>query len=236
MIKKRVRKENTVNIETIAEQNSSPQPSPINDLSPQNETTTETTDPEKTKLQKEIENIDQSHLVKVNVDDIGTNLAKREDIANKYLDTIAAVSANRVKKHFKNPVDVDFNPSRCKDFHDSGYCSWGDSCIYAHDRTDYKRGWELDKEWEEQQKEAKNKQINAFLSKQLGEDEKNKQKEENCLLCEKKAVDAVYTECDHLFCEKCVLSRYKLDQKCPECGKALKGVFVDAKLKKSQNR
>lgn len=43
----------------------------------------------------------------------------------------------------------DYNPSLCKDYHDTGYCTFGDSCIYGHDRGDYKAGWELEKEWED---------------------------------------------------------------------------------------
>ncbi len=38
----------------------------------------------------------------------------------------------------------------CKDYHDTGYCCFGDSCLYIHDRGDYKSGWELEKEWEKE--------------------------------------------------------------------------------------
>lgn len=41
----------------------------------------------------------------------------------------------------------DFNPMLCKDYHDTGYCTFGDSCIYIHDRGDYKSGWEMEKEY-----------------------------------------------------------------------------------------
>ena len=37
-------------------------------------------------------------------------------------------------------------------FKETGYCAFGDSCIYMHDRSDYKLGWQLEKEWEEKQK------------------------------------------------------------------------------------
>lgn len=30
--------------------------------------------------------------------------------------------------------DIDATPYICKDFRDSGYCTWGNSCIYAHIR------------------------------------------------------------------------------------------------------
>jgi len=46
--------------------------------------------------------------------------------------------------------NIDYNPSLCKDYHDTGYCCFGDSCLYIHDRGDYKSGWELEKEWLEE--------------------------------------------------------------------------------------
>ncbi len=49
--------------------------------------------------------------------------------------------------------NIDYNPSLCKDYHDTGYCCFGDSCLYIHDRGDYKSGWELEKEWLEEQKQ-----------------------------------------------------------------------------------
>ena len=66
---------------------------------------------------------------------------------------------------------MDYNPSLCKDYHDTGYCCFGDSCLYIHDRGDYKSGWELEKEWLEEQKElidytfkkANRNMLNVFL-------------------------------------------------------------------------
>ena len=31
----------------------------------------------------------------------------------------------------------------CKDYKETGYCSFGDSCKFIHDRSDYKSGWEI---------------------------------------------------------------------------------------------
>ncbi len=31
-----------------------------------------------------------------------------------------------------------------------GYCGFGDSCKFLHDRSDYKHGWQLEQEWNEQ--------------------------------------------------------------------------------------
>lgn len=32
-----------------------------------------------------------------------------------------------------------------------------DTCIFLHDRSDYKSGWQLEKEWEQKQKEKQAK-------------------------------------------------------------------------------
>eukprot|EP00967_Tisochrysis_lutea_P010500 scaffold12024_cov22-Tisochrysis_lutea.AAC.1 len=35
--------------------------------------------------------------------------------------------------------------SLCKDYKETGFCSYGDSCKFMHDRGDYKMSWELDR-------------------------------------------------------------------------------------------
>jgi RING finger protein 113A len=52
----------------------------------------------------------------------------------------------------RNTTRVDYNPERCKDFYETGRCNFGDSCIFIHDRSDYKSGWQLDQEFEAEQK------------------------------------------------------------------------------------
>ncbi|KAJ2341639.1 RNA-splicing factor, partial [Coemansia erecta] len=46
---------------------------------------------------------------------------------------------------------VDYQPNVCKDYKETGYCGYGDSCIFLHDRGVYKTGWQLEKEFEESQ-------------------------------------------------------------------------------------
>ena len=31
-----------------------------------------------------------------------------------------------------------------------GFCGFGDSCKFLHDRSDYKHGWQLEREWNDQ--------------------------------------------------------------------------------------
>lgn len=46
---------------------------------------------------------------------------------------------------------MDYQPDVCKDYKETGYCGYGDSCKFLHDRGDYKQGWQIDKEWDLQQ-------------------------------------------------------------------------------------
>ena len=45
----------------------------------------------------------------------------------------------------------DYAPGICKDYKETGYCGFGDSCVFLHDRGDYKSGWELEEEWKKNQ-------------------------------------------------------------------------------------
>ena len=38
-------------------------------------------------------------------------------------------------------------PDICKDYKETGFCGYGDSCKFLHDRGDYKSGWQLEREW-----------------------------------------------------------------------------------------
>ena len=43
----------------------------------------------------------------------------------------------------------DYAPDICKDYKETGFCGFGDSCKFMHDRSDYKFGWQLEKEWDD---------------------------------------------------------------------------------------
>jgi len=40
----------------------------------------------------------------------------------------------------------DYQPDVCKDYKETGYCGYGDSCKFLHDRGDYKMGWQIEAE------------------------------------------------------------------------------------------
>ena len=46
-------------------------------------------------------------------------------------------------------VRWDYAPDICKDYKETGFCGFGDSCKFLHDRSDYKHGWQLERESEQ---------------------------------------------------------------------------------------
>eukprot|EP01113_Clastostelium_recurvatum_P034263 TRINITY_DN4626_c0_g1_i4.p1 TRINITY_DN4626_c0_g1~~TRINITY_DN4626_c0_g1_i4.p1 ORF type:complete len:244 (+),score=33.40 TRINITY_DN4626_c0_g1_i4:51-782(+) len=54
--------------------------------------------------------------------------------------------------HIRISSRFDYQPDLCKDYKETGYCGFGDSCKFMHDRGDYKSGWQLEREWDEDQR------------------------------------------------------------------------------------
>jgi len=46
----------------------------------------------------------------------------------------------RASAHIRMTVRFDYQPDICKDYKETGYCGYGDSCRFMHDRGDYKSG------------------------------------------------------------------------------------------------
>lgn len=117
----------------------------------------------------------------------------------------------RASAHIRASARFDYQPDICKDYKETGYCGYGDSCKFMHDRGDYKPGWQLEKEWEEAEKARKR---NLALGGGDDEDEAGaNQSDESdddslpfaCFICREPFVDPVVTKCKHYFCEHCAL-------------------------------
>ncbi|KAJ2846950.1 RNA-splicing factor [Coemansia brasiliensis] len=131
---------------------------------------------------------------------------------------------------------VDYQPNVCKDYKETGYCGYGDSCIFLHDRGTYKTGWQLEKEFEESQQGIKrdNPRLWQIPNSDDEDDARSKKASgENlpfaCLICRKPFSNPVVTKCQHYFCEACALARYRKSPKCFACGAPTGGVFKKAK-------
>ncbi|CAJ0927533.1 unnamed protein product, partial [Mesorhabditis belari] len=129
----------------------------------------------------------------------------------------------RAPQFVRQTVLWDYKPDLCKDYKETGYCTFGDSCKFMHDRTDYKHGWEIDRDYEaslKQKKEEENYEISS-------EEEDNLPDE--CQICREPFVSPVVTKCKHYFCEGCAIEAFKKSKKCYVCNENFGGVFNPAR-------
>lgn len=131
---------------------------------------------------------------------------------------------------------TDYAPDVCKDYKQTGFCGFGDSCKFLHAREDYAAGWKLDKEWEMSNKDKK---PGGTVVASANRNAKDKQDDVDlallekipfaCVICKESYKTPVVTKCGHYFCESCALKRYKKDPTCAACGEKTNGTFRAAK-------
>jgi len=129
-------------------------------------------------------------------------------------------SSTRVSNTYANILDV------CKDYKLTGYCGFGDNCKFLHDRGDYKAGWQIDRDWEIEQRKK------AEAAEKLPEDSDTDDTENLpfvCLICREDYEDPVVTKCGHYFCMTCAIKRYKQTPNCFVCGSGTMGIFNRAR-------
>lgn len=118
----------------------------------------------------------------------------------------------RASAHIRVSARFDYQPDICKDYKETGYCGYGDSCKFMHDRGDYKAGWQIEKEWDEKEK-ARAKKVAMGIKGEDDDDESPEGSDDDddnalpfaCFICREPFVDAVVTKCKHYFCEHCAL-------------------------------
>lgn len=128
----------------------------------------------------------------------------------------------RAPDNIRSTVRWDYQPDICKDFKETGFCGFGDSCKFMHDRSDYKQGWQLELEMAN----------NTYGTEDSTKYEISSDEEDlpfRCFICRKSFKDPVMTKCNHYFCEKCALDQYKKSTRCYVCGAQTSGFFKPAK-------
>ncbi|CAI5676198.1 unnamed protein product [Oreochromis niloticus] len=128
----------------------------------------------------------------------------------------------RAPEHLRATVRWDYQPDICKDYKETGFCGFGDSCKFLHDRSDYKHGWQIERELEEGRYGA-NDEENYEVS---SDDEDLPFK---CFICRESFKNPIVTKCRHFFCEVCALQHYRKSKRCYVCDTQTHGVFNPAK-------
>ncbi|KAJ6344008.1 hypothetical protein OIU76_005692 [Salix suchowensis] len=122
----------------------------------------------------------------------------------------------RASAHIRVSARFDYQPDICKDYKETGYCGYGDSCKFMHDRGDYKSGWQMEKEWEEAEKARKRNLALGMDDEEeggVGHDDDEDELPFACFICREQFVDPVVTKCKHYFCEHCALKHHAKNKK-----------------------
>ncbi|KAL5999039.1 hypothetical protein ACLOJK_009989 [Asimina triloba] len=140
----------------------------------------------------------------------------------------------RASSHIRASARFDYQPDICKDYKETGYCGYGDSCKFMHDRGDYKSGWQMEREWEEAEKLRKrNLALGIDGDGDGGEGNQSVDDEDDslpfaCFICRQPFEDPVVTKCKHYFCEHCALKHHARNKKCFVCNQPTLGIFNTA--------
>lgn len=154
-----------------------------------------------------------------------------------------AVGPIKAPTNIRTITVTDFAPDVCKDYKQTGFCGFGDSCKFLHAREDYKQGWQLDKDWETV---TKGKKLTGKTVASANRDKAVEEAEGSddddamlegipfaCIICKEPYKNPIITKCGHYFCESCALQRFRKTPSCAACGAGTSGVFNGAKsLKK----
>ena len=193
-------------------------------------------------LKETLEREEAAEKLKPDDRTMAQRMKEQNEKSSKYFVSIGPARISNTVKHTNT---IDYNPSRCKDFFQAGYCVFGDSCIFIHDRCDYKFGWQIDKEYEAKQKkkqERRQKRLEAIIAQQdpheLGLDSTDSENEDTllgpavyahidpvCPSCKQDYKTPILLVCNHILCESCAGKEYAKTGKCPKCSKRMSGVF-----------
>ena len=129
---------------------------------------------------------------------------KRESLIGKRLHIKGPI---RAPANIRTTVRWDYEPMICKDYKETGFCGFGDSCKFMHDRADYKFGWQLERE--EREAEKRDGEEESDDDKYVINSDDDDDLPVKCPMCRQVFNNPVVTRCKCYFCEKCALDHYR---------------------------
>lgn len=157
------------------------------------------------------EEIKVGKKVKIGVDGSSQLDSAKQLLPSETKDIVTAKDDDEVEPEAKPVVlttTVDYQPDVCKDFWQTGYCGYGDTCKFLHIRDELRQKVPVKKDWQVKQKTSETPSSLPF----------------KCILCKDDYKLPVLTECHHLFCKQCYRNRYHSNKTCAICHKDVLGV------------
>ncbi|KAG6820815.1 hypothetical protein H0H93_011109 [Arthromyces matolae] len=138
-------------------------------------------------------------------------------VKSKEIPKAMRIGPQRSTNTIRTVTIVDYQPDVCKDYKETGYCGFGDTCKFLHDRGTYLAGWQLDK-------------LADTAKRQVGDESDSDSDDDEdipfaCLICRQHFTDPIVTRCGHYFCSACAIKRFTKTPKCIACGATTGGMF-----------
>ncbi|KAI4490950.1 hypothetical protein M0802_010624 [Mischocyttarus mexicanus] len=158
------------------------------------------------------------------INNYATYYKKRDTAAGNASSGMVRKGPIRAPANLRATVRWDYQPDICKDYKETGFCGFGESCKFLHDRSDYKLGWQLERE--ATTGEYNNSGDEDDKKYEIDSDEESLPFK--CFICRNSFTDPVVTKCKHYFCEKCALEHFKKSTRCYICNVQTNGFFNPA--------